>query len=283
MDCKNCGETLKENANFCNTCGGLVVKQRIHFKRLLVEFFINLFGVDSRFFLTLRKMAVKPEEVVLEYLDGVRKRYVNPFAFLAIGAGLSLIIFNYFADDFIAIQNAVNQDQISLIQKQANQKIPSKENATEKQIEKIKVEKKIAKMQLDSMQKISEFMLRYFNLLTFVFLLIYSVLSKWTFWKPHYFGEHVIMNGYIYGFTTFFTIIAFFFAITIHPSIYMGSFIFSIIYYMYAIGRIYKLSPGKNILKFFRFLLGLVILLVFFSIVIFLIGIAIAALGLIDL
>lgn len=92
MDCKNCGETLKDNANFCNNCGGLVVKQRIHFKRLLVEFFINLFGVDSRFFLTLRKMAVKPEEVVLEYLDGVRKRYVNPFAFLAIGAGLSLII-----------------------------------------------------------------------------------------------------------------------------------------------------------------------------------------------
>lgn len=283
MKCKNCHEELKDNANFCNNCGGLVVKNRIHFKQLLIDFFINLFGVDSRFFLTIRTMALRPEEVVLEYLDGVRRRYVNPFAFLAIGAGLSLIIFNYFADDFIAIQNSVNQEQISLLVKQANQEIPKENSASKKDIEKIKIEKKIATMQLDSMQKVSEFMLRYFNLLTFVFLLIYAVLSKWTFWKPHNFGEHVIMNGYIYGFTTFFTIIAFFFAITIHPTIYMGSFIFSIVYYMYAVGRIYKLSPGKNILKFFRFLLGLLILFLIFCVLVFIVGVAVAAFGLIEL
>lgn len=283
MKCKNCHEELKETANFYNNCGGLVVRKRIHFKQLLIDFFINLFGVDSRFFLTIKKMALKPEEVVLEYLDGVRRRYVNPFAFLAIGAGLSLIIFNYFADDFIAIQNSVNEEQISVLVEQANQDIPAEGKATKKEIEKIKLEKKLAKMQLDSMQKISEFMLRYFNLLTFVFLLIYAMLSKWTFWKPHNFGEHLIMNGYIYGFTTLFTIFAFFLAITIHPTIYKGSFLFSIIYYMYAIGRIYQLPPGKNILKLFRFLLGLLILFVIFCILIFIVGVASAAFGFIEI
>ena len=94
MNCKNCQEPLNENSQFCNNCGGKVVSQRITFKKLFVDFFINVFGVDNKFFLTLRKILTNPENVINEYLDGVRNRYINPFAFLAIGAGLSLLVFN---------------------------------------------------------------------------------------------------------------------------------------------------------------------------------------------
>ena len=38
-------------------------------------------------------MFTQPHIVLTEYLSGVRKRYVNPFGYLAVGAALSLIIF----------------------------------------------------------------------------------------------------------------------------------------------------------------------------------------------
>lgn len=282
MNCKNCQNNLNEDAHFCNNCGAKVILERINFKNLLLEFFIVNFGVDSRFFLTIRKMATHPEDVLNEYLNGVRRRYVNPFAFLAVGAGLSLIIFNYFADDFIEIQSQVNQVQVEELRKTAELDIDKIEGLTEKEIQKLKIQKKTAQFQLKSMEGMWDFMLRYFNLLTFVFLLIYAVLSKWTFRKPHNFGEHIIINGYIYGFTTYITLIAFLIAILIHPSIYVATILISIIYYMYALGRFYRLSLLKNILKLLRFSLGLVILTIIFGIITVIIGIVIGMLGIIN-
>ena len=69
MDCKNCNQLLKEKANFCDNCGALVVTERISFKRLFIDFIINTFGVDSRFFLTMRKMTFHPDEVLNGNID----------------------------------------------------------------------------------------------------------------------------------------------------------------------------------------------------------------------
>lgn len=282
MNCKNCQSTLEKHSQFCNNCGAKVILKRIDFKNLLLEFFIVNFGVDSRFFLTIKKMATHPEDVLNEYIDGVRRRYVNPFAFLAVGAGLSLIIFNYFADDFIAIQSQVNQVQVEELKKAASIDLENLKDLSEKEIQKLGIKKKTAQLQLDFMEGMWDFMLRYFNLLTFVFLLIYAVLSKWTFWKPHNFGEHIIINGYIYGFTTYITLIAFFFAILIHPTIYVTTIFISIIYYMYAFGRFYKLSLGKNILKLLRFTLGLLIIFIILGLLTLVVGIVIGMLGLLN-
>lgn len=281
MNCKNCQNPLEEKTHFCNNCGAKVVLDRINFKNLLLEFFIVNFGIDSRFFLTMRKMVTDPDDVVNEYLEGVRKRYINPFAFLAVAAGLSVIIFNYFADDFIAIQNSVQSEQIKELKEKASVDISKLENLSAKEKQKKQIEKKVAQMQLDLTDKMWDFMLRYLNLLTFVFLLIYAVLSKWTFWKPHNFGEHIVMNGYMYGFVTYLTLIAFFLSMVIHPTIYMITILASILYYMYAFGKIYKLSIGENILKLLRFLLGLIIVVVILGIITVVIGFIIGALGLI--
>jgi hypothetical protein len=281
MECKNCQEILTENAQFCPNCGAKVVLERIHFKKLLIEFFVMNFGVDSRFLLTIRKMATQPEVVINEYLDGVRMRYINPFAFLAVGAGLSLLIFNYFADDFIAINRELNSVQIKEYKEKAAIDISSLKNVSDKEIEKIKIEKKTAQLQLDFLEGMWNFMLRYFNLLTFVFLLIYAVLSKWTFRKPHNFGEHIVMNSFMYGFTTYFALIAFFLSILIHPSIYTFSIFGAILYYMYAFGRVYKLSFGRNILKLFRFLVGIIFVFITLAILAGFIGLLIGYLGLI--
>ncbi|QTE22155.1 DUF3667 domain-containing protein [Polaribacter cellanae] len=283
MNCKNCQDPLEENALFCDNCGAKVVTSRITFKHLVTELAIDVFGIDSKFFLTLRKMVTNPEEVIGEYLSGVRKKYVNPFAFLAVGAALSVIIFNYFSDDFINIQNAMNSENLTEIREKATVDISAFPNLNEKELEKLKIEKKVAEFQLSTMDKIWYFMLRYFNLLAFLFLVIYAVLSKWTYRKPHNFGEHIVINAYIYGFATYFTLIAFLAAIVIHPSIYLYSTLTYILYYLYAFGKLYKLSFGKNILKLLRFLIGLILLFVISLILAGLIGYVLGKLGFFNL
>jgi hypothetical protein len=258
MNCKNCFDELKVDSQFCGNCGGKIVLDRISFKQLLLEVFINAVGFDSKFFITLKEMVRKPDVVISDYLNGVRKRYMNPFAFLAVGAALSLIIFNYYADDFIAINSAVNAEQINEYKKMASIEIP--DNLSEKETKKLESQKNIAQIQVKYTEGMMQFMLRYYNLMAFAFLLIYATLSKWTFLKPHNFGEHIIINAYIYGLTNYLSIVLFLIAVIVHPSIYMFSMLGYMLYYMFCFGKFYNLSLGKNILKLLRFLVGLLII-----------------------
>ena len=276
MICKNCKEKLENDAQFCDNCGAKVIVSRITFKQLVSELVINVFGIDSKFFLTLKKMITSPDEVLREYLTGVRKKYVNPFAFLAIGAGLSLIIFNYFADDFINMQSTLRSEDAIQLRKTANLDLSSIKNISKEELQKMEINKKIAQKQLEVSENMMQFMLHYYNLLTFLFLPFYALLSKWTYRKPHNFGEHIVMNSYLYGLTTYFSIIAFIAAMLIHPSIYFYSAIAYILYYLYAFKKLYNLSIGKTALKFFRFIIGLlilgVILLVLIGLVSYILG-----------
>jgi hypothetical protein len=281
MNCKNCQHILEENAKFCFNCGAKVITDKTTFKQLISEVIINVFGFDSKFFNTLKEMITQPQVVISDYLNGVRKRYMNPFAFLAVGAALSLLIFNYFADDFIKINGSMNSEQMAETREKANMEIP--EGLSEKETKKLKVEKKAAEFTLKFTNGMMQFMLHYYNLLTFVFLFIYAILSKWTFWKPHNFGEHIVINAYIYGLTTYLSIILFLIAIIVHPSVYFFSMIGYVIFYMYSFGRFYQLSFGKNILKLFRFLLGLCIFVFTIAVIFALIGMVIGFLGLLNL
>lgn len=276
MNCKNCEHILAAEAHFCSNCGAKVRVNRITFKILLVEFFINVFGFDSKFFLTLRKVARHPHILVTEFLGGVRNRYMNPFAFLAVGAAISLVVFNYFEEDFKRVNSEINASQIATYKEKASLDISKLEGLSEKEIQKLEIEKKGAQMQLKFMDGMMDFMLRYYNLMSFVFILIYAMLSKWTYLKPHNYGEHVIINAYFFGYTLFFSLILFFLALWIHPMIYNFSILFYILFYMFAFGKLYQLSLGKNILKFLRFILGLILMTLVFTIVAFLIGLTIS-------
>ena len=271
MNCKNCNHTLNDDAHFCQNCGAKIVVDRITFKALLLDVFINVFGFDSRFFTTLRTVARQPHVVINDVLSGVRKRYMNPFAFLAVGAAISLLVFNYFDEEFRLVNSEVNWEQIQENKRLANMDISSMEGLTQKEIKRLETQKQGAQFQLKFLDGYMNFMLQYYNIFSFVFLLIYAALSKWTYWKPHNFGEHIVINAYIFGFTIYLSLILFFLAITIHPSIYTYSVFIYIVFYMFAFGKLYKLSIGKNILKLLRFLLGL---LIFFAISM-LIGVAV--------
>lgn len=283
MNCKNCSTELENDAQFCNYCGAKVVKSRITLKELIILLINDIFGVDSRFFRTLKEMTIHPDRVLNEYLSGVRKRYVNPFAFLAVGAAISLITFKYFEEDFINANNEFNKKSIENLKKDANIDMAQYKSLPKEEYQKKELKKKMAANQLKFMDSYMKFTLNYFNIVMFLFLPFYAMLSKWTYPKPHNFGEHIVMNAYIIGFTTFVSLFFFLFSLIIHPKVYSFSFLFTVLFYLFALGKLYQKTFWQNVLKLLKFLLGLLIVFVAILLIALLIVIVMAATGMVSI
>ncbi len=274
MTCKNCEHVLEEGASFCEKCGAKVVKNRITFKLLMQELFAS-FGLDSLYASTFKKMFTKPQEVLQDYLDGARKKYVNPFAYLAVGAALSLIVFNFFSKEFIEVNNSFNLSRTEELKKKANMDISKLSGLSKKKVTKLKREQKQAQLTLQMGDTYFDYFVRYFNIISFLFIPFYALISNLTFRKPNNYGEHIIMNSYIQGTTMYISIIFFLMAMLITPKLYPFSTLAFIIYYLYAFGKLYELNTKQYILKLLRFCLVSILLIVVMALVIGIISIAI--------
>lgn len=93
MECKNCGSTLLTTQNFCSNCGAKVIRNRLTFKNLWENFTEQFLSVDNTFLRTFIHLFTKPEVVIGGYIDGVRKKYVNPIGYFAFSIILSGIMF----------------------------------------------------------------------------------------------------------------------------------------------------------------------------------------------
>lgn len=258
MNCKNCQDPLEKDAQFCDNCGAKIITNRITFKFLISEIFIAI-GIESLYFNTLKKMFLAPQEVLNEYLTGVRKRYVNPFAYLAVGAALSLLVFNYFADDFIAMQKSVNHENLAELKRISTQDLSLISTDSDVELLKLKQQKQSAKIQLQFQDGLTKLLLKYLNLITFLLLPLYALISKWTYRKPYNYGEHIVMNAYLQGTTMYISIITFFIAMVSHPLVYTLSILIYILYYLFAFSKLYNHSFKTSILKLFRFIGVLII------------------------
>lgn len=104
MNCKNCNFSLRTDYSFCPDCGAKVIHERITFKGLVHDFVERYFNVDNTFLRTITHMLIKPEVVILGYLNGIRRKYLNPASLLAIAltlSGLTLFVMKSYAWEMI--------------------------------------------------------------------------------------------------------------------------------------------------------------------------------------
>ena len=80
MHCKNCGHTVE--GHFCSHCGQKTDVRRITAANFFQEVSASVFQVDKGLFYTLRELTVRPGPGLREFLDGKRKRYFKPIAYL---------------------------------------------------------------------------------------------------------------------------------------------------------------------------------------------------------
>ena len=93
MKCRNCSGTLRTDFKFCPGCGARVAVSRLTFARLITDIKERFFNLENTFFKTYGALTVRPEEVISSYVNGVRRRYMNPMNYLGIALALSGIAF----------------------------------------------------------------------------------------------------------------------------------------------------------------------------------------------
>ncbi|MFS4467182.1 DUF3667 domain-containing protein [Maribacter sp. 2210JD10-5] len=89
MECKNCNHTLRTDYSFCPDCGAKVIRNRLNVKNLWFDITERYFNVDNTFLRTFIHLFTKPEVVIGGYIQGIRKKYLNPISYMGIAITLS--------------------------------------------------------------------------------------------------------------------------------------------------------------------------------------------------
>ena len=74
--CNNCNQPLQ--GVYCSNCGQKDI-QSLKFSHLFKEFVDHNLDIDSKFFVTLKYLIIKPWFLTIEYWKGKRARYTSPF------------------------------------------------------------------------------------------------------------------------------------------------------------------------------------------------------------
>ncbi len=92
MQCKNCQHNQVDTFEFCPSCGAKVIRNRLTLKNLGEDIAQRVFDVDNTFITTFRQLFSRPDQVVDNYIQGIRKRYMNPIGYFGIAITLSGIL-----------------------------------------------------------------------------------------------------------------------------------------------------------------------------------------------
>lgn len=121
MNCKNCNNTLKESQKFCDECGAKIIQNRLKPKVLAQQVNAQFISIDNKFLRTFIDLFKQPEIVIIGYIDGTRKKYIDVLQYFAISltlAGIQVFLITTFfkealefSPEFITtIENMPEQD-----------------------------------------------------------------------------------------------------------------------------------------------------------------------------
>nr|WP_321227503.1 DUF3667 domain-containing protein [uncultured Psychroserpens sp.] len=245
MNCKNCQTQLPPNSDFCNSCGGKVIRNRLTFKNLFEHISETFFNYDNKLLRTFVDLFKKPEVVIDSYVQGVRKRYVNPVSFFGIILtinGLNVYIISKFFKKYLDASQLIGD-------------LESAEN---------EASRKIIAMS-------SDLSLEYASFLFSLLIPLGALISLIVFYNKKYnYSEHVILYLYSMSVYSILSVIFGLLVLLTFPEKYMlfGSvmYLFIFIYHCYIHTRLFKLSAKQLILKTLLFLVIGFIIYIGFSI-----------------
>lgn len=90
--CANCAAALATGQQYCGACGQSAPTRRLRSADVAAELVLALANVDHSVLSLLRDLFLRPGHVAREYVEGHRKRYFGPFAFLIVVVGLATVV-----------------------------------------------------------------------------------------------------------------------------------------------------------------------------------------------
>lgn len=97
--CLNCNHPLDISDKFCPSCGQQNSTKKISFWDLVQEIFSSFLSYDSKLWRTLKLMFLKPGQLSLYYINGMRNTYTNPFRFFLSVSVVFFLILSQLIDD----------------------------------------------------------------------------------------------------------------------------------------------------------------------------------------
>lgn len=112
MHCKNCGHSLQEHENFCSNCGAKVIRNRLTPRVLAEQVNQEILAIDNRLFRTFYALFRAPEDVILGYINGVRKKYQDVLQYFAIAltlTGFQLLLISFLFPDAFEVSESMTK------------------------------------------------------------------------------------------------------------------------------------------------------------------------------
>jgi len=231
--CKNCGQSLLLDQQFCQGCGAKRMYNRLNWSNLFEDFADRFLNIENHFFRTFIALFKCPEDVIDGYVNGTRKKYISAFGYFTIAvtiAGIyAFILQQWFLDDLIAAQESITP------QGEMNQ------------------------FQIDLNTKIFEYTFKYTSLVYFLSIPVMALMSRTVFWnyKKYNFVEHIVIYLYGYSQVAMVSSVVQIIFIKVHfvvVAIGILSIFWNIGYFAYVLKRIFKLQLDQIILKTLLFI-----------------------------
>jgi len=92
--CLNCEHPLDYSDKYCPDCGQLNSTKKLSFDDFFYEFFAGVFAYDSKLRNTITVLLFSPGKLSVDYKEGKRVRYANPFKFYLSVSILFFIIYS---------------------------------------------------------------------------------------------------------------------------------------------------------------------------------------------
>lgn len=222
MNCKNCNLSLLKTDAFCKNCGAKVIRNRLTIKNLFEHFSEQFLNYDNKFLQTFIHLFTKPKEVIGGYIDGTRKKYINPISFLAISLTLSGIYFFFFKDKFAEILSSSD-----LYISDGQEKLTA---------------------------AVTNFTTEYNSLLYFVIIPALALISLAVFYNKKYnLTEHIVIYLYSMSLSSMVSIVLTVLILLISSDQYLLLssliYIFMFIYHGYILKRIFQLNVKQMVIK----------------------------------
>ncbi len=230
-----------------------MIRNRLTFKNLWQHFWADIWGLDNTFFKTIKDMVRNPKSVCLGYINGVRKKYVSPFTFLAIITTISSLLFIQLSDTMNAQLAAQNETMYEGFQSMAK--------GNKEMVEAFR-------KQQEASTEATAFINKYYSLFIFLSIPMYSLLSFFTFRKKFNFIEHLVINSYIMAMVMIGGIFISLFSIVSGQNLSILNFIITIVLYIY----VYHQILGTSHFQILKYSVRFVVILLFVFLIIGLLG-----------
>ena len=249
MDCKNCSGPLRTDYSFCSNCGAKIIRNRITLKNLWYDFTERFFNLDSTFLKTFKHLFSRPDEVIVGYINGARKKYLNPISYFTIAIGW--------------VDYSSSCIQSSFQMPWTLNLYPDADTLND-----------VDKIAYDSQKKLNTFLFKYQSLFYIAMLPFLALISRLVFINKKQFNlsEHFVINIYAYSHLSIIINTVYIFILWNSKLLYYASvvsFVFQIGFFTWVFFKIFNLSIKQTLIKLLFFL---VILAVVFFIIMVAVG-----------